>query len=46
MLNDLFQTNAQGAMTLLRAEEGNLMHAFALHDGTRVGMTYKGFSMG
>jgi tetratricopeptide (TPR) repeat protein len=26
----MFQTNAQGAMTLLRAEEGNLMHALRL----------------
>jgi hypothetical protein len=29
-LEDLFQTNAKSAMTLLRAEEGNLMHALRL----------------
>jgi tetratricopeptide (TPR) repeat protein len=29
-LDSLFQTNAEGAMTLLRAEEGNLMHALRL----------------
>jgi tetratricopeptide (TPR) repeat protein len=29
-LSRMFQTNAEGAMTLLRAEEGNLMHALRL----------------
>jgi tetratricopeptide (TPR) repeat protein len=29
-LSRMFQTNAQGAMTLLRAEESNLMHALRL----------------